>query len=236
MLDAALAAEVEADGAAADIDMTVAQGGEAVGAVLLGVAGVADADQGFVQKVDHGGQDFLAAVFGFGEVLLQGFAQGGQGFAEREQAAVLVLVADLAPAWVIAVLLAAPGVAAGGLEMAVGVGADPDAGVGRGDGQGVDALDFVGVADAVALWVEVGEFATELAAGEAGGGVVDVVEAGGEDWGFAHGGARLGLPVCYWFSRALGHKVPDSLQCKIIPDPDICLTDIWIWNNFASMR
>ena len=59
----------------------------------------------------------------------------GQRLAEVEHAFVLRAVAHLAPARMVAVLLAAPVVAAGRLDVAVGVGADPDIGPGRRDRQ-----------------------------------------------------------------------------------------------------
>ncbi|MNN59052.1 hypothetical protein D3C81_1741400 [compost metagenome] len=59
----------------------------------------------------------------------------------------------------IAVLLAPAGVAAGGLQVAARVGADPHVGVGRWDRQGIDALDLLRVDDALARGLEIAEFA-----------------------------------------------------------------------------
>ena len=62
VFDTALATEVKANRAALYLDVTVAQGGQAIGAIFPRVTGVADPDQGVVQQHDHGGQHFLAAV------------------------------------------------------------------------------------------------------------------------------------------------------------------------------
>ena len=71
------------------------------------------------------------------------------GRASREEAHALVLglVADLAPARMVAALLAAAGVAAGGLQVAVGDGADPDDGPCRRNDEGRDACEGIFVAD-----------------------------------------------------------------------------------------
>ena len=95
--------------------------------VFTGVGLVADADEGGFEEADDGGEDFFAREAGEGEVLVDALADGGEGGAEVEHVFVLGLVADFAPARVVAGLLAAAGVAAGGLQVAVGDGADPDA-------------------------------------------------------------------------------------------------------------
>src|SRR6185312_1901022 len=63
-----------------------------------------------------------------------------QGLPEGDHPRVLGAVALVAPARVITVLLAPAGVASGRLQVAVGVGADPDVGPGGRDGQLADAL------------------------------------------------------------------------------------------------
>lgn len=193
MLDAALAAEMKTNGIAADLDMAIAQSGQPVGTVLLGVARVADADQGVIEQLDHRGQHLLPAVYRQRKMLLQRGPQRRQCLAECQQAGVLVGIPHLAPARVITVLLAPPRIAAGGLQMAVGIGADPHVGVGGRDCQRVDARHVRGVADALALRIEVSELAAQLAAGDAGGAVVDVMQAGGEGWGVGHGERPVGI-------------------------------------------
>ena len=61
MFDPAFAAELKRDGGAADVDMTAAQRGQPIGAVVLGVLSVADADQGGIQQRDDRGHHFVPA-------------------------------------------------------------------------------------------------------------------------------------------------------------------------------
>ena len=74
---------------------------------------------------------------------------------------VLGLVAHLAPARVVAVLLAPARVAAGGLDVAVGVRADPDVGPGRRDRQLADPLQGRGIAHRLAVGILDRELGTQ---------------------------------------------------------------------------
>src|SRR5262249_54129831 len=105
-------------------------------------------------------------------------ADTGQGLGEGDHALVLRFVADRAPAGVVEVLLAAAGVAAGGLQMAVGPRADPDLGPGGRDRQRLDAAERFGVVDVLALGPAVAE--TAAGANPANpGAVVEVVAQSG---------------------------------------------------------
>jgi hypothetical protein len=95
--------------------VVVAQGGQAEGAVLAGVLLVADADQGRFEQAHDGGQHLAARQAGPRQVPLDAGANCRQGQAEGDHAVVLDLVARLPPARVVAVLLAAAGILAGGL-------------------------------------------------------------------------------------------------------------------------
>ena len=139
MLDAGLAFEVEGEVGAVDVDVAAAEGGEAEGVVFACVGLVANADEGGFEEADDGGEDLFAREAGEGEVLVDALADGGECGAEVEHVFVLGLVADFAPARVVAGLLATAGVAAGGLQVAVGEGADPDVDPGGWDDQGLDA-------------------------------------------------------------------------------------------------
>src|SRR5207248_2679096 len=79
------------------------------------------------------------------------------GAGEGDEAVVLGFVADGAPARVVAELFATAGVAAGGLQVAVGARADPDVGPRRRDDEGADALEVGGAADGLAVGAEVAE-------------------------------------------------------------------------------
>jgi hypothetical protein len=117
-------------------------------------------------------------------VLVDALADGGEGGSEVEHVLVLGLVASLAPVGVIAGLLAAAGVATGGLQVAVGEGADPDAFPGGRDDEGLDAGEGVLVfrvtdTEGFVVGGAVGEAGAGAVAGDAGARVVDVAKAGG---------------------------------------------------------
>src|SRR5438552_3400695 len=80
---------------------------------------------------------------------------------KRDHAAVLRRVADLAPALVVAVLLAAFCVAAAGLDVAVGEWTDPDVLPRRGDGERADARQRRLVVDRVAARGQVFEVGSD---------------------------------------------------------------------------
>ncbi len=82
------------------------------------------------------------------------------------------------PGGVVDVLLAPALVAAGGLDMAARVGADPDVGPGRRDHQLGDAVLGGCVVDRLPIGVEIGEALADLAAVDPGVGVVHIDEAG----------------------------------------------------------
>src|SRR6185312_11455083 len=109
-----------------------------------------------------------------------------QGLPEGDHPRVLGAVALVAPARVITVLLAPARVPPGRLQVAVGVGADPDVGPGGRDGQLADALLGGVVVDAPPVRVLVDELGDEplplpellpgRAAADPGPGVVDVAK------------------------------------------------------------
>ncbi|MNY38707.1 hypothetical protein D3C86_1733490 [compost metagenome] len=75
-------------------------------------------------------------------------------------------------------MLAPPGIAPGGLQMAARVAADPHITVRRWYGQGVDARYFVRVEDTLARGVEIGELAAQCAPADTRRVVADVVQVG----------------------------------------------------------
>jgi len=104
-------------------------------------------------------------------------AQAGQGVSELEHLVELLLVASLAPAPVVQILLASGGVDARGLQVTLGVGADPHLPPGRGNGQRADALDHLGIRDASPRLVAEAETAAPAAAAQAGTGAVRTAQA-----------------------------------------------------------
>ena len=88
------------------------------GPVQPGVLVVADSDQGELEQPDDGREHLLARQPGPSEVARHTRPDGGRARREREHPLELRLVAADAPARMVAVLLAAAGVAPGGLDMA----------------------------------------------------------------------------------------------------------------------
>jgi len=151
-------------------------------------------------------------------VLVYTLADGGEGGSEVEHVFVLGLVANFTPPGVIAGLLAALGVASGGLEMAVGEGADPDAFPGGRDDEGLDAgegllvFSVTGTEGSV-VGGAVGETGAGSMARDAGAGVVYVTQAGGAggvDW-VGNGGWRDGL-LARRFGRCGAHG---AVRCGV---------------------
>ena len=70
-----------------------------------------------------------------GEIRVAAFADPGQDLREVDESLELGVVATRSPALVVAILLAPPRVAPGGLQVPGGVGTDPDVGPRRRDGQ-----------------------------------------------------------------------------------------------------
>ena len=114
---AGLAAKAEPDGGSVDPCVRGFERGEAERAVAARVFLVADADQRLLEQRDDGGDDLVEGQDRLGEIARDAPANQRQCRGERGHAVVFRFVADLAPARVIAILLASPRVAAGGLEV-----------------------------------------------------------------------------------------------------------------------
>src|SRR6266702_5028209 len=121
----ALAPKAEVHVRADHFNMSVSQGRQAEGAVLLSILLIADPDSGLLEEPDYRRQHLLprhARPFQVAVGLLADFWQGrGKG----QHPVVLDGVANLPPARVIAILFASPSVASGRLQVAARVGADP---------------------------------------------------------------------------------------------------------------
>ena len=81
--------------------------------------------------VVRSGDDLFTRKAGLREVGVDVFPNRGQELPEAEQVRVLGGIAYVAPARVVHVLLASPGVATGREDVAVGARTDPDVGPGR---------------------------------------------------------------------------------------------------------
>ena len=178
MFPAALAGELEAHDLAADRDMPLPHRRQPEALVVACVLAVADPDGAVVEQPNDGGDDLFARHPGQRQVARDPFAEPGERPAEVDHPAVLRLVPNLAPARVVAVLLAAPRVAAGGLDVAARARADPDVGPGRRDGERADPVQALLLADGLAFGRVIGEALPGSLAADPGRGVADVAKAG----------------------------------------------------------
>jgi hypothetical protein len=137
--------------------MARAQCGQAERVVAARVFLIPDAHQRDLQQVDDGGQHLFARQAGPLEGGVDLAPDRRQRLAEFEHAFVFDLVAQRAPARVIAVLLAVFRVAPGGLQVAVVARADPHLGPGRRNGERGDARQRGRVAHRLAVRVDVAE-------------------------------------------------------------------------------
>ena len=102
----------------------------------------------------------------------------GQRFGEVRHAFVLVFVADFAPVRVVAGLLAPARIAAGGLQVPVGVRGDPHVDPGRWDYHRFDALQRVLVRHRGVMGIHVAEGVMMLHAPDAGRVIRGVAQTG----------------------------------------------------------
>ncbi len=197
---AALAPELEDRAGAGHVHVLLAQGGEAEAAVGGGVFVVADADQGGLQKPHHRRQHLLPRQAVPLQVRVDGGAQPGQGAAEGGHAVVLALVAVRPPLGVIDVLLAALLVAAGRLDVAAGVGADPDLCPRRRNHQAGHAVERLRIGELAPVGADEAEAlaGAPAPAPDAGVRVMDIVKPGGLGLFRTHGcdvGSHAQRPV-----------------------------------------
>src|SRR5437763_517072 len=120
----ALALELELDALAAHLDVAIAQRREAERVVLLRIAFVAHADACSLEQLHDRREHLRARQSCLLHVLLYALADVRQRLPELDHVLELVRVAPLAPALVVAILLAPARVAARGLQVSALVAAD----------------------------------------------------------------------------------------------------------------
>ena len=130
---------------------------DAVRLVLLGVVLRADAEEAAVEEAHRAGEHALPRQPPLGEVLRRGSADDRQRAREAEHLVELLLVAPSAPLRVVEVLPPSRRVRAHRLDVAEGVGADPDALPGGRDDELADALEHLLVVDPLAVFVQIFE-------------------------------------------------------------------------------
>ncbi len=176
---AALAFELKLHGAAANFGMAVLQSGEAVGLILFFVFFIADANQAGFENLDERGEDLFAGEVFPGEITFHSGPDFWKRFGELEHAVVFGFVTHFAPAGMIAVLLAAFGVAAGGLKVAILEGANPNVSPCGRDCEALDAGEGIFVADGFSIGGGIGEIFAVRDALNAGHSVIDVTQSRG---------------------------------------------------------
>src|SRR5947207_10674267 len=144
---AAFAPKAEMHVRADHFGMSVSQGRQSERTVLLSILLVADPDSGLLSAADDRRKHLLSRHTGPFQVAVRLLADLRQGRSKGQHPVVLDGIANLAPARMISVLLASPGVAPGRLQRAARAGADPDVRPGRRAGQALDPPDRVRVTD-----------------------------------------------------------------------------------------
>src|SRR5579883_415155 len=173
----ALAAKGKLQARPFDCDVSVAQRGQAEGTVGAGVLLVADADESGFEQADHGGQHLRPWQPWLRQILFDAGADGRQRLGEGDHSVVFRLIADSPPARVVAILLAAPGIVSGGLQMAIGERTNPYRCPGRRDGERADALQRLGIADGLAVWAKIAKLLSLADAADSGVIVVHVAQS-----------------------------------------------------------
>src|SRR4029078_6945520 len=116
-----------------------------------GVVLAADAEEAAVEQAHGAREDVLAPHVVALHLALDVVAEVGQRPGERDHVRELLLVPALAPARVVEVLLATAVVEAGRLDVAAGVGADPDLVPRRRDDELVDPREDLRLLDPLAV-------------------------------------------------------------------------------------
>src|SRR5581483_2168428 len=194
---AGLAAEIEAHREAGNLDMTVAQRGQAERAVGLGILAVADPDMRGLEQPHDRGQHLLARQAGPPQIAIDRAPDARQGLGEGDQALELVAVAHRAPGRMVAVLLAAALIAPGRQQMGLRIRADPDLLPGRRHREPADALELLGIADASAGRADILERLAAPPAPDARRIVEQIAQPG-----------RAGIARLRSRSRAMSHSAP----------------------------
>ncbi len=173
---AALGLVVEADLVARDRDVALLHRRDPVGVVLLRVVLGADPKEAEIQQPDRAGEHPVARQALQREVVRHPLAQLRQRAGEADHRIELLAVATLAPAVVVAVLLAPGIVHPRRLDVAHRIWTDPDFVPGGRDGQLADALHHARLADSPTVLVDVLEPLPAPAPANAGPRAVHTLE------------------------------------------------------------
>src|SRR5206468_7729395 len=137
--------------------MAVAHRRQANRAIVTEVLFVADADQRLLENQHHRRKHLLTRQTRSLQRRLRALANPRQLPRERQQPAVFHLVADVAPARVIAILLPAARVAPDGLDMPARIRTNPDISPSRWNDQRLDSTEHRRILDRTAAWQHITE-------------------------------------------------------------------------------
>jgi hypothetical protein len=131
-----------------------------------------------VEQANHGGEHRLARQLAALQVLFDPASKTRQLFAEGDQAFEFRLVPLFAESGVIAILLPASSIDAGGLKMPVGIGAEPGVLVGRRKTNGIQPVDLAAIGDAFPVRIKIGPGTADALARDAGFAVAAMPQHG----------------------------------------------------------
>ena len=161
--------------------MAIAQRRRAEALVGLGVGVVPHAHMAEIEHPDDGGEDRVARQRAAREIGLDTLAQTGQRAAEIGTTLIFVRLLPGPEGGVIAILLAPLLVQAGRLDVAERIGAEPAFDISGRERDRVQPVDLGAIGDALALGLEIRPFVADLAARDAGAGLLDIDEVAGGD-------------------------------------------------------
>ncbi len=204
---AGFALEGEAQRRAVDLDVPVAQRGQAEALVVAGIGCVADADHGVVEQPDdRGDRPARAAARGVAGPRPPRARSRGSASAKATRLEYFTSSRQADQRWMIAILLAAALVAAGSLDVAVRLWRNPHVGPGRRDGQAADAGHCFAFAEFLSTRSEIEEAPRAALAADARFFVAGVNERCAPGRGF-----RQGQDFFEWFG-AVQHGNSDRRQ------------------------
>src|SRR5262245_39968565 len=149
------------------MEMAGPEGGRTEALVRSRIFLVTDAEEFGVEKAYHGREHGFSIEFALFEVLFDLGAKLRQRFPESQAIGIFGLVAAGPEIRMIAILLAAAGIAAGCLKVAVRILAIPGIAIGRWKADGAEPVYFVPIGDPLPAFVEVCPVAAIAPAGVA---------------------------------------------------------------------
>jgi hypothetical protein len=174
MDDAVLADETHQQFVALAAKVPAPERGRAEALVVARIFLVADADVLDIEQANDRSKDGVAAELAALQILLDPAAQPRQRLAELAQPGKLGAVLLFAEVGMITILLAAPGIDPGRLEVAVRIGAKPSVAIGRRQADRVQPVDLLAIGDAFPVRIEIGPVSADALSADSGLGIAAV--------------------------------------------------------------